>query len=145
VIVRWAGPEGVREWSYEPGELSSADAEAIEDVTGWTYEEFGQALWSGSVRAKRALLWVLRRRDDPRLPYDQVEFKVQDMFVGLAPDEADVVRAALTAGDVPPLQQMVLEQLLGAVRDDAVRVAGDTPAGDQGKAMAGADATGSST
>ena len=71
-------PEGAdeRRWTYEPEKLLSSEAEAIERKTGWTYEEFGIQLVKGSTIARRALLWVLLKRDDPTLRHEQIDIPV---------------------------------------------------------------------
>lgn len=69
-------PEGAdpRQWTYSPDKLMSSEAEAIEKVTHLTYQEFGMRLLSGSVTARRALLWVMLKRTEPTLRYSQVDF-----------------------------------------------------------------------
>lgn len=43
-----------------------------ERATGWPWLEFSDRLGNGSGIAVQALLWVLRKRDEPRLELDAV-------------------------------------------------------------------------
>lgn len=68
-------PEGAdeRTWVYDPSKLMSSEAAAIEKVTEQTYAEFGVALMKGSAGCRRALLWVLLKREEPTLRIAQVD------------------------------------------------------------------------
>jgi hypothetical protein len=70
-------PEGSEEptrWPYNPRKLMSAEREAIEKVTGLPFAEFTQAVIKGSSLARRALLWVMLKRDHPTTKFDDVDF-----------------------------------------------------------------------
>jgi hypothetical protein len=80
-----------QEFEYVPQELLSFDAEAIEDVGGptWgTYEEFGVKLGGGNLKARRALLWIMLRRQNPRLRFTDLVVRVDE--VRLAADADDL-------------------------------------------------------
>jgi hypothetical protein len=91
-------PEGKspQQFDFEPGNLLSTEAEAIEC---WCRDlgiifGYGEKLASGNVRAMRALLWVMLRRSDPSLEFDAVvfrldEFRVEDDDEPVGKDEAD--------------------------------------------------------
>lgn len=67
-------PEGAEplSWAFDPDKMKSSELIAIEDATGWTAAEWGDAAERGSIKAVHALLWVMLRRDRPTLTLDQV-------------------------------------------------------------------------
>lgn len=70
-------PEGSEEptrWPYNPRKLMSAEREAIEKRTELPFAEFTQAVIKGSSLARRALLWVMLKRDHPTTKFDDVDF-----------------------------------------------------------------------
>jgi hypothetical protein len=68
-----------RTWSFRPLAMSSLEAEAVEDVTGWTFPLFQTQFYAGRTRARRAALWVLLRREQPDLRFDAVEFGMNEL------------------------------------------------------------------
>jgi hypothetical protein len=112
-------PEGAtpREWDFEPDKLMTAEVEAIERQTGWTYVEFGQQLGKGSVTAKRALLWVLLKRNEPTLRHAQVDVPAGAIRLKFSRAELEETRAALLdgRGDYTDAQR---EQQLQAIAED---------------------------
>lgn len=117
--------DGDREvYDFIPAKLLSPEAEAIEDVGGnaWdTFEEFGQKFMRGSVRARRAALWVMKRRVDPKFRFDQCVFKISEIDVDFSTDELTRVRGALEqmeGGDLPEADRTAaLQQIDEALRD----------------------------
>lgn len=87
-------PEGAdeRRWPFKPERLMSAEAEAIERQTGWTYEEFGERLIKGSVTARRALLWVMLKREEPTLRYSQVDVPSGSVALDYERHELEAIR-----------------------------------------------------
>jgi hypothetical protein len=90
-------PEGAdkRTWSFAPDKIMSSEAEAVEKVTGMTYEEFGLALLKGSATARRALLWVYLKREDPTLRHNQVDPPVGTVGIDYEPHELKAIREQL--------------------------------------------------
>lgn len=76
-----------KRWDFAPAKMSNRDAEALEDLTDWTFLEWQQKLFAGSVRAVHAYLYLLLRKDDAKLKYDDVEFT--DEEYDLEPSEAE--------------------------------------------------------
>lgn len=71
-----SGGEGEsQEFIFIPGQCDNFDSEAIENATAWTWEEFLMNLRKGSVKARRALLWILLRRVHRGLQLRDVHFK----------------------------------------------------------------------
>ena len=89
-------PEGeeTQTFQFMPKELPHFELEAIEDVgrPQWaTYVEWTQLLFAGGVKATRAVLWILLRREDPELEFDDVAIKPSEIDIDweLDDDEAE--------------------------------------------------------
>lgn len=70
-------PEGSDEptrWPYNPRKLMSAEREAVEKRCGVPFAEFTKAVIQGSSLARRALLWVMLKRDHPTTKWADVDF-----------------------------------------------------------------------
>jgi hypothetical protein len=85
-----AGQDEPQVWEFKLGAMRSVDIEAIERRTPWEFGgEFKQRLLKGSALARRALLWVLLRRTDAFLKFDDIEFA--DDEVTLEMDGGEIV------------------------------------------------------
>lgn len=133
-------PEGAdeRRWTFTPDRLLSSEAEAIEKVTGLTYEEFGQALIKGSMTARRALLWVLLKREDAPLRYSQVDVPVGAVSVDYELHELKAIRDALAANrDLSDADRdaalATLDEMIGGEVEEAPKapVSGDASSGSE--------------
>lgn len=70
-------------------DMTSLEAELIEDSGGrqWgTYFEWMGAMTAGSFRAVRVFLWILLRRDNPKLNLDALEFPMSALVMETIPD-----------------------------------------------------------
>jgi len=94
-------PEGAepQEWPFAPEKLMSSECEAIEKVTGMTYQEFSVKILDGSVMARRALLWVLLKRTEPTLRHSQVDFPAGAVELQFEQHELKALRDAISADD----------------------------------------------
>jgi hypothetical protein len=83
VKITWTPPGGpAQEWEFDPSRLMVAELDAIEKVTGLSgLTAFGEALNAGSASALRSLLWVVRKRQDPALRYEAVDFALADLAI----------------------------------------------------------------
>ena len=72
----------VEEWDFDLARLMVAELDAIERVTGLTgMIAFQEALNAWSASALRALIWVVRKRSDPPLRYEAVDFAIADINI----------------------------------------------------------------
>lgn len=91
-----------QEFIFRPGELTNAEAEMIEDVGGgaWdTWEEFSRKFMLGGVRALRAGLWVCLRKQNPRLRFVDVSFRIDQVECDLEDDEAQRLRDSIDTNE----------------------------------------------
>lgn len=82
-------PEGgsKRTWEFSVMNPPWDIAFGTEKATGWPWAEFAGRLMQRSAIAGRALLWVLRKREEGRLPLDAVEAVFGINFDVEDPDE----------------------------------------------------------
>lgn len=85
-------PDGpVEEYDFIPGKLLSVEAEAIEDLKGarWdSFEEFGQLFLKGNAKAHRAALWIMKRRVEPGLRFEDLTFEIGALRMSFTDEEA---------------------------------------------------------
>lgn len=90
-IYQPQGVETPKQWDFAGTRLMNMEAEAIERVTKQTFSEWEDRLQRGGILEQRALLWVLLRRDQPGLKFDQVQFAAGDVRLEL--DDAESAAA----------------------------------------------------
>lgn len=57
-----------------PDKILNTEAMAIERVTGWEMQDFLAKLEKQSVLAMTAYIWVMAKRTEPTIRFDDVEF-----------------------------------------------------------------------
>lgn len=82
---------GERSWEVHLERLLNVEVMAIERAVGMTVVEFGEALEKGSVTALTAIAWILRRREEPGLKFEDVQFELGDLGSKWVGDEDDPV------------------------------------------------------
>lgn len=84
-------PEGGsrRQWEIDLQNPAWDITFATEKATGWPWGEFSTKISAGSVIALRALLWTLRRRDEPKLSIDAVQVTFSEVAVEDPDDDED--------------------------------------------------------
>lgn len=66
--------------------LENTELIAVEDATNLTLQEWQAGLNRGSMKAFTALVWLLRRRDEPGLEFTDVRFEVNTLEVDESED-----------------------------------------------------------
>jgi hypothetical protein len=82
-------PEGGsrKEWTVDLENPAWDITFATEKATDWPWAVFRQRLMSESAIAYRALLWVLRKRDEPKLAIESVQPAMDEIdFAAECPD-----------------------------------------------------------
>lgn len=73
---------------FDPGKIMVSETIAMENATKWAWPQILAGVNAVSGTAIRAAVWVLRKRGNPRLKLDEVEFNMGD-FTLLDPDEME--------------------------------------------------------
>lgn len=134
MIVTYSPAEGEqRTWTYRSAELPISEAEDIEETVGATFDEWQGRLLSGSAKARRALLWVLRKRDEPDLKFADVSFAIGELSVEFEPDEKARVRAEVErASELSDDDRAQLLRLLADDGDEAPKASDESRTGTAG-------------
>jgi hypothetical protein len=90
-----------RTWEIDPNDLTIGETVALERVLDATMVEFGGLLERGSFTATRALLWIARRRDEPKLRIDDLDDIHWSELVAEV-EEPDEDQPAATADETAP-------------------------------------------
>lgn len=103
MIIIYSPEDGEsKEYLFVPSKLISPEAEAIENVGGnvWeSFEEFGTKFMRGNIRAYRAALWVMMKRENPRLRFQDLVFKVGEVSIDYSKTELTRMKEALEVDD----------------------------------------------
>jgi hypothetical protein len=100
-----------QQWTFTPRKFPSHEAEAIENVTGWTWDEFAGQVMKGSVRARRALLWILLRRQHPIIKFADIAFNTDELELEMDLDELTAMRVELDKITDEQVREMALRQI----------------------------------
>lgn len=77
-------------WVFSEDTADNVELIDVEKATGWDLGEWFEHIDHGSMRGLTALVWLLRRRDEPGLAFADVKFKIRDLRVEfVAEDEAE--------------------------------------------------------
>lgn len=94
MIVTYRPADGdAQTWDYKPTDLSSKDAEDIEEASGLLFDDWQVKLLQGGLKARRALLWIFLRRETPNLRFHEVSFQVGELLIEWDASEKAIVRA----------------------------------------------------
>lgn len=87
----WTQPDGHQmTYDFDPEDLLWAEVDAIQRVTGAKgLVEIGEMLESANARAIPAILWVMRKRDEPALTFEQAREGLRIKDVSLEEDPAE--------------------------------------------------------
>jgi hypothetical protein len=94
--------EPAQEFIFKPGRILSVEAELIEDVGGnaWdTYDQFVMRFSQGHFKAMRAALWILMKRDNPRLRFTDLAVYTDELDAGYDDEELADIRKRIMADD----------------------------------------------
>lgn len=118
-----------QEWQVRLGKLRSMETEAIERVTGLDWgTEYKQRLLQGNMRARRALLWTLLRRQHPKLQFADVDFADDEVVLRMDTEELAEQRGVVEKLDLPDLEKSAALALIDEQMITAPAPPGKAPA-----------------
>jgi len=132
-------PEGSPEqrWEFDPSRVRSMEAELIEKRYGKSWDQFRGDVQSGSMKARRVLLWHLLRRDHHTLRFEDVpDFYAGEFLVEHSVDELAAIKDKLLKADLPDDDR---QQMLTAIDMEIAEAVARGEVGG-GKAIASSDA-----
>ena len=84
---------------YWDGDLSNVDVNAVEAATGSSVQKFLEGLEEGTMTSITAVIFMLKKRKDPRTKYSSIVFKLSE-FTAVYHSKADESEE----GQVPPTE-----------------------------------------
>jgi hypothetical protein len=117
-----------QQWTFKPQKFPSHEAEAIEHATGWTWDEFATQVVKGSIRARRALLWILLRRQHPVIKFADIAFTTDELELEMDLDELTAMRAELDQITDDAVREMALRQIDAQIAEAQADPKADLPA-----------------
>jgi hypothetical protein len=102
----------LEEYRYDPKKFLTAEAIAAEKITGMSWVQIVVGSQTGYVTAIAAVLWLLKKRANPKLKFAEVQFNTGEVEV-FDPDEDERYQPVTDPAD--DLQRAEL-----ADQDDAV-------------------------
>lgn len=125
-------PEGSSEpkrWKYNPRKMMSVERETIERLTSRNWSEFVQDVVKGSSLCRRALLFILLKREHPTTKFDDVDFAWDELKLEYSKGELIQIREAASEAATGDQRAAVLAKL-----DEQIAEAPEDP-DDEGKAQ----------
>ena len=90
VLIHIGQGEDRKTYDVDFDKILNVEFIAIERVTGLTVRDVAQGMADISALAATALVWVIRKRSEPTLRFDQVEFAIADLSIeDFEDDEAE--------------------------------------------------------
>lgn len=109
-----------QKWYFSPDDVNNFDAEAIEGVTAMTWDEWMFNLQKGSVKARRALLWILLRHVHRGLQFRDVSITKRSLTVEFDKAEyAEMIENIEKSPDSPGANKEAVLERFHAEMDEA--------------------------
>lgn len=116
-------PEGSEEpqvFPYDPRKLMSVERELVEKLTGFDYATWTQKVMVGHSRARRSLLFVMLKRQHPKLRFDDVDFAWDELTIQHSRQEYDSIIDQVESNiDLTPAEKAVALEKLRMERETA--------------------------
>lgn len=104
MLIHIGQGEDRKTYTFIRDRMMNVEAIAIERATGLTLLEVRDGLMSLSMTAVTAILWILRRREEPGLQFEDVNFELGDIEVELPDEEPEEPAAPKEAGQEDPTE-----------------------------------------
>lgn len=115
-------PEGAEEpqrFQYKPQKLMSAEREALERRSRLDFADFTKGVLNGNAVCRRALLWVMLKRQHPTTKYEDVDFAWDELRLEYSKQEYELMRDQLIEnGNADPEQIDQLNREIATAIDE---------------------------
>lgn len=88
-------------YEVELGKLMNVELIAVEKMTGLALDPLLMGLAEKSLTATTALVWIMRKRQEPRLKFDEVTFSLDEVLIEFPDLEDDEDEPAGDESAVP--------------------------------------------
>lgn len=97
---------GDEEYRFDPKKILNAEAIAIEKAVNLSWAQVTLGLNTGLMSAVTGVVWILRKRESPRLQFAEVVFEVGDVEI-IDPDTDPRYAVEDTEDAEPPKEETV--------------------------------------
>lgn len=105
LIYKPEGAEEPQRFLYKPQKLMSAEREALERRAAMDFSDFTKGVLNGNAVCRRALLWVMLKRQHPATRFEDVDFAWEELQVEYSKQEYELMRENLIdSGTATPEQ-----------------------------------------
>lgn len=116
-------PEGGEPQHYDARSLRTSEASIVQRTTGMKWGEVEQGLDSDDPEAMRAIVWVLRKREEPSLRYGDFDPMIGEMTTRM--DRREVTEYVENAFRVVDTDPDVTRDQVAAIVQRIIKVAAD--------------------
>jgi phosphodiesterase/alkaline phosphatase D-like protein len=110
-----------REWTFTAGRVRASEAQLLEREFGENWDNFTMGVQSGSMKARRVLLWHLLRRDHPMLRFDDVpDFFADELTVEMEVAELAPMIDRISKANLPAEKREQIVAALDLAMSDAM-------------------------
>jgi len=120
MFVTWKPEDGSedRTYDFDPDDLLTSEAKAIEKAFGGTWEEWLNGLRTGNAKARQILLWHLLRQEHRSLRLDDIpDFRMRQLKVEMSVRE---LRELLETVSKTKMDDRTREMAVSAIERDIV-------------------------
>ncbi|MFG2699528.1 hypothetical protein [Streptomyces sp. NPDC048386] len=115
-------PEGAEEpqrFLYKPQKLMAPEREALERRSKMDFSDFTKGVLNGNAVCRRALLWVMLKRQHPVMKFEDVDFAWDELRLEYSRQELTLMRDQLIdAGNADPEQIDSLNREIATAIDE---------------------------
>ncbi|MFK0155370.1 hypothetical protein ACIQVK_25255 [Streptomyces sp. NPDC090493] len=117
-------PEGAEEpqrFLYKPQKLMTVERENLERRSRMDFADFTKGVLNGNALCRRALLWVMLKRQHPTTKFEDVDFAWDELKLEYSKQEYELMREQMIAkGNADPEQLEQLDaEILTAIDEQA--------------------------
>lgn len=116
-----AGSAEPTRWRYDPRKLMSVEREKCESLTGLDFSDFTKHVVNGNSRCRRALLFIMLKRDHPTTKFEDVDFAWDELQLVHSRQELELLKEEARDNVTGDQLAAVLERLdeeIAAAPDD---------------------------
>lgn len=116
-------------YPFDLDELRNDEADALERLAGCSITEFTKRLRGGYSSAMTQFVWLMKRRDDPSIKVSDIRFRLSDVSVQYADDEAVEILRSFKDDEDGTAEEQQAEFLASLPEEQRVRLADPAVAG----------------
>lgn len=119
LVYQPEGAEEPKKFLYKPQKLMAPEREALERRSRMDFADFTKGVLNGNAVCRRALLWVMLKREHPTLKYEDVDFAWDELKLEYSKQEYQLMRDQIIEnGNADPEQIDQLNREIATAIDE---------------------------